>query len=441
MFPNIVQIKKFTNRPILRFSLAGLVLRLLLAPFLGHPFDLRVFMAVGWAVARGMTPYGQYVLHHIFADMLHPHLYGTFLGIGYPPPWGLICGAMYKVSEAFGLNIYIYTLALKVPIIIGDLVAAYLIYRILRKKLSEEWAWKAYCLYLSCPFLLLVGVVWGMFDVLAFLFSLVSAYFLLERRDLSSFSLGIASAFKLFPGVLAPLYSIFVYKSTSSRRKAFEYFFGVVAVTGLLTLLPMTVLNWPLSNLYHALVHHVDSPRPGEGYDFGSGYTYGGAGPFNVINVVRLFVPSVELPFLFSFVWVFACLILYWYASRKVGEVGLVTVFRWSFLTMLVFFTTRSWVSDQNLMFLFSFFLLTAVFKSGGWRRIHSLWLVLLSFVLVHVPFIAFLWMPYPWTLNAASAFCDGPWGWTRWLLMSALTFAWLGICWHYVIRKVKWSS
>lgn len=437
--PDNVQLKELAKNRIFRHSLAGLAVRLLVAPFLGHPFDLRVFMAVGRAVAHGLTPYGEYILQNVFVDMSHPHLYGTFLGIGYPPPWGLICGLMYQVGQFLGSNIYAYAWALKFPIIVGDLTTAYILYRVLRGELNQDQAWKAYCLYLWCPFVFVVGVVWGMFDILAFLFSLASACLLLKRRSLSSVSLGVASAFKLFPAVLAPIYSIFVYRKTGSGREAVEYLLGTVAITAFLTLFPMAVFNWPLSNLYHALAYHVDSPQSGMQYNLGSGYTYGGASPFNVINVIRLFIPWGGMPFLFSVVWILACLILYWYASQKMEDTGLPSVFRWSFVTMLVFFTTRSWVSEQNLLFLFSFFLLTAVFQSGSWRKIHGLWIVLFSFVLVHVPFIAFLWMPYPWTLNAASAFCDGPWGWTRWLAMTALTFAWMGICWHYALKEVKW--
>lgn len=433
--PSVVQIKRFVSKPIFRFSLVGLIVRLLLAPFLGHPFDLRVFMAVGWAVAHRITPYGQYVLHHIFAHMSHPHLYGTFLGIGYPPPWGLICGLMYKVSEFFDPNIYVYATALKVPIIIGDLVTALVVYKILQKKLNERSALKAYCLYLFCPFLLLIGVVWGMFDVLAFLFSILSAYFLLERRDLSSVSLGVACALKLIPTVLVPLYSILIYKSTRSWKRTAQYLLGAASVTGILVLLPMVLFNWPLSNLYHALTYHIGSSGPGIEYSFGSGVTYGCASPFNVVNVIRWFVPSVEMPSILNYLWIVACIVTYVYAFSRVQKVELASVIRWSFLIMLVFFTTRSWVSDQNLLFLFSFFMLTVLFELGQWKTIHALWILLSIFLIVHVPFIAFLWMPYPWTLNAASTFCDGPFGWTRWFTMSVLTFAWVGMCWYYVIH------
>jgi hypothetical protein len=72
---------------------------------------------------------------------------------------------------------------------------------------------------------------------------------------------------------------------------------------------------------------------------------------------------------------------------------------------------------------------------------VQLLWLSLFSFVMVHVPAIAFFWMPYPWTLNAASSFADGPYGWTRLLLMTLFTFCWVVLSWHYVVRKLRWRS
>jgi hypothetical protein len=429
------------NRSLIKVFLAGLVIRLFLAPFLGHPFDLRVFMAVGWAVARGITPYGQYTLQDIFSNMPQPNLYGTFCGIGYPPPWGLILGLMYLASSTLSPNnIYAYTFALKVPIILGDMITAFLIYKILKSELDAGDALKASSLYLLCPYLISVGVVWGMFDVLPFLFSLLSAYYLLKRRELSSVFLAVACSLKPIPLVLVPLYSIFVYKSTHSVRKASYYFFSVIGLFTVLTMVPMIAFNWPLSNLYYALFYQVSAA--GIAYSYNAGYTYGAASPFNLFNMFRLLNLSFEPYWILNYLWIGACLIAYLYAARRIFDLDFASVTRWSLLILLIFFTTRSWVSDQNLLFLFSFFLLTLPlhsFFSISWKTIHALWILFFVFVMFHVPAIAFLWIPYPWTLNAASAFCDGPMGFIRLIAMTGLTFTWLCILWHYVARRVMW--
>ena len=431
--------ERIASGPIFNFLLVGLFVRLLLAPFLGHPFDLQVFMAVGWAVARGITPYGQYTLQSIFTNTPHVHLHGTSPGIGYPPPWGLICGLMYLVSAAPN-NIYAYVFALKIPIILGDVTTAFVIYKILKTEINEQIASKACLLYLFCPYVISVGVIWGMFDVLALLFTLLSAYHLSEKRELSSIFLAIASALKLMPIVLAPLYSIFIYKSTSSWKRASFYFFSVISLVALLTLAPMMMFDWPLSNLYFALSYHVFATN--SAYYSKAGFSYGAASPFNAIDLLNnVSNPTVQLPWILNYLWIGACVVAYVYATRRVSEVNFASTTRWSLLTMLTFFTTRAWVSDPNLLFLFSFFLLTILFSNPpSWKTIHASWMLFFSFVMIHVPAIAFLWIPYPWTLNEATAFCSGSMGWVRLLIMSILTLAWLGILWHHVIRRVEWQ-
>ena len=439
MFPAWSEIAEVAKGRLFNFLWIGLFLRLLIAPFVGHPYDSRVFMSVGWSVGHGLTPYGQYTLQEIFSNPSHPHLHGTFYGIGYPPPWGIICGLMYTASHAFSSSLYAYNFALKIPIILGDLATSFLVYKILKRRLGVRGASKAYFAYLFCPYLILVGVVWGMFDVLAFFFSLLSAYWLQEKRALSISCLSISCALKLIPLVLIPLYSIFIWKSTGSWRKAGFYFFSVVCLVTAFTLVPMIAFNWPLSNLYHALFSQLNVMDIGP-YGQAS-FMYGCASPFNVLNLIRLSNPTFTVPSFLNYLWVPACVLVYLPAAQAHTKVDLASVLRWSLLTMLVFFTTRSWVSDQNLLFLFSFLMLTTLMESHCWRTIHALWVSLSIFVLVHVPAIAFLWIPNPWTLDVATAFCDGPFGPIRLFAMSGLTLGWLGLSWHFVLKKTRWRK
>ena len=429
--------------------MAGLLLRLVLAPFLSHPFDMRVFMAVGVAVSRGMTPYGQYVLQDLFAATPHVHLYGTFQGIGYPPLWGLMSGGMYMLSSIFAPNnLYAYVLALKLPVIVGELALAVLVYNILKTQTNDKIATAAFLLFIFCPFIMVVGTVWGMFDVIALVFALLSAYVLQHDWKLSSVFLSLSSLLKLFPLVLAPLYSIFLYKSTRSLKLAVSFLVSTVAITAVFTLLPMILFNWPISNMYNALTYQLTTTNPS--YDNAASFPYGAASPFNVFTLLNNLARSSIQPLaLLVYIWIPACVAVYILLLRSqmsvtVKEVGVSTDFamivQWSLLLFLALFTTRAWVSEQNLIFLFVFFSLSVFLQ---YRRelykVQLLWVLLFIFVLVHVAAISFLWLPLPWTLNAASAFADGPFGWTRLLLMTVLTFSWLALCWHYVAKKLRW--
>ncbi len=428
---------------------AGLLLRLFLAPFLSHPFDMRIFMAVGVAVSRGVTPYGQYVLQDLFVTMPHPNLYGVFPGIGYPPLWGLMCGAAYEISSFLAPNnLYAYVLALKIPIIIGELALAVLVYNILRKQTNERIATATYLLFIFCPFILAVGTIWGMFDAIALLFALLAAYGLLNDWKLSAIFLSVSSILKVFPLVLVPLYSILLYRAMRKWKPAVAYAGFTVGLTALFTILPMLVFSWPISNLYNALAYHVTTSE--STYNSLASFPYGAASPFNLFTLAsNLSNGAVQPPSALIYLWIPACIEIYlslWRAPANptVQAFGANKDFawtvQWSLLLLLMFFTTRVWVSEQNLIFLFAFFTLSVFLQHPQeLDRVQLLWLLLFIFVLVHVPMVSFFWLPVPWTLTAASSFADGPFGWTRLLLMTILTFGWLAMCWHYSIKKLRW--
>jgi len=424
------------KRSLITFSIIGLVIRFALAPFLGHPYDMRVFMAVGWAVAHGITPYGQYVLQDIFKAMPHPHLWGTFYGIGYPPMWGLVLGAMDLVSSMLTPdNIYSLVLSLKIPIILSDLATALVIYRILKVKLNERTAFKAFCFYQLCPFLIVIGAVWGMFDILVSLLAIISAYLLLERRGLSMISLALACSLKPYTIIMIPLYSIFIHKKTHSLKESLSYLFGATGLLTIISIIPLVVFNWSLSNLFYALFWQL-SPTIDD-----ATASYGAASPFNIFNVLRSVDPAIKPSWILYNVWIVASVVLCFYAIRRISNVTFTSIINWSFLASLVFFTTRHWVSEQNLVLILSYFLLVTLLNGvrSSWKYIHVLWILFFAFVMLNVPVISFLWIIYPWTVNAASAFCDSPLGSIRWGLLSGLTFSWLGILWSYTTRRMSW--
>jgi hypothetical protein len=439
--PRRLDVRSFRQeRPLVFFSVIGLVIRFALAPFFGHPYDLRIFMAVSWAVAHGVSPYSQYLLQEIFQDMAHPHLYGVFYGIGYPPPWGLILGFMYQLSSLIRPDdIYILVLCLKIPIIVSDLVASLVIHRILKREVNEAAAFKVFRFYQLCPFAIIIGAVWGMFDVLVLLLCLLAAYWLLEKTEWSLFALGAACAFKLYPVVLAPLYSIFLYRRTHSVKKAGRYSLGVAGLLALMTLIPMAMFRWPVSNLYYAMASHMSSTNPS--YNGEMSYTYGAASPFNLYNVFQLINPTVKPPGSLNYLWIAALVALYLYALRRITEIDFRSIVNWSFVVILAFFTTRFWVSEQNLILLFSLFLLVVLLNGnpGDWKQVHAVWILLFTFVVIHVPVTAFLWIPAPQSLDLAVAQFEGSLGAFRQVMMSGLTLSWLTLLWNYFLRRPLW--
>src|SRR3989304_5118656 len=104
--------------------LSSLLLQMPLAYFLGHYYDERVFMATGYVVNSGVNPYQPIELMNVFS---HPLLTGMVPGLGYPPPWPLILGLIFRLSYNIVPDVFVYNFAIKIPTIIANVGLAYLV--------------------------------------------------------------------------------------------------------------------------------------------------------------------------------------------------------------------------------------------------------------------------------------------------------------------------
>ncbi len=97
---------------------ASIGLQATLALFFGHVYDMRIFMATGYLVATGQNPYIPQDLTAVFNN---PSFQGM-TSVGYPPPWPLLLGLIYRSSFTLLPNLAFYNLALKVPIIAANVL-------------------------------------------------------------------------------------------------------------------------------------------------------------------------------------------------------------------------------------------------------------------------------------------------------------------------------
>ena len=139
--------------------LLSISVQTILAIFLGHYFDDRVFISTGYLVNSGLNPYQPHTLVGVFPN---PLLNGIMPIIGYPPPWPIILGIIYHLSYNIVPNLFLYNLAIKIPVMIGNIALAYLVRNLLKKSDSgtkkAEFAW---LFLLFNPFTLLTTVAWG----------------------------------------------------------------------------------------------------------------------------------------------------------------------------------------------------------------------------------------------------------------------------------------
>ena len=112
------------DRAILLLSIG---LQLILGLLFGHAYDIRIFMATGYLVASGRNPYVAQDLTAVFGNSA----FQGMTSVGYPPPWPLVLGLIYRIIHPISHNLLVYNLAIKVPVIAANVGLAYLVCRIL----------------------------------------------------------------------------------------------------------------------------------------------------------------------------------------------------------------------------------------------------------------------------------------------------------------------
>ena len=118
------------------------------------------------------------------------------------------------------VNLPLLDLIIKTPIILADLLIAVTLYKMIRSSSGDEKASYAYYVWLFNPYTIFFSSVWGVFDSIPSLFTLLSLRDLLNRKYVNSaLLLGIGILFKLYPIVLIPILSVICYKL---RRKFSE---------------------------------------------------------------------------------------------------------------------------------------------------------------------------------------------------------------------------
>jgi len=216
--------------------LLGLSMRLILSPFSGDmKHDVHIWIKTGEYLYQGRNPYTfNFFLNTSAED-----------NIGYMAPWPLLNGVSFWLSSSlFPGNIYALVAMIKLPVIIADLAIGLLIYRfILKHTQNLESARRGLSLWLFNPLVVFVSSIYGMFDSLPTLFTLLSiSYFTEDRYDLSAVCLAIGIAFKTYPIITVPLLLMFL-SNMGMKSRAVRYL-KVISLVLLSFSLPFLLWDW-----------------------------------------------------------------------------------------------------------------------------------------------------------------------------------------------------
>jgi hypothetical protein len=322
------------------YLLASIVLQMVLGLFFGHAYDMRISMATGYLVATGQDPYIAQNLTSVFDNQA----FKGMTSIGYPPPWPLVLGIIYLASYHVAHSLLLYNLAIKLPIIAANLCLAYLVRDMLQRQGSHpDIAHKAWLFMLFNPFLLYFNTAWGQFDALVTVLALFSLV-LVSRQHTAAAAviLGLAIAFKPTPAPMVVAVLAYLWDS-GWRRKA-----GYLAILTLslfaFCILPLIIFHWNPSPILQ-----------------GWNAQFSVSGGMSLTTLYERFANSYSLPgywWLLGFVWLPAVLAGALFLPR--GEHGLLQLIKNSLVLILIFYLTRTWVSEQNLTLILPLVLILA---------------------------------------------------------------------------------
>jgi Gpi18-like mannosyltransferase len=233
----------------------GVLVRLVLAPFFAHPFDMNAWYINGQALLEGkqsllyyLVPYRISFFLFVFPETwLFNHLAGIF------PNYAIPIGALnpkLNPGPQWGISIVpglLYDFLLKIPLILSDVLVTTLLFKIVKSEWqNEKIAILVAALWFLNPIVIWVSSGWGMFDTLPALFTVLSLYFVLDGRySYSMLSLAGSTLLKFYAIVIfVPL--IFIIWRKAGPRAVWTSLIPTV-ILAIIASLPLFLISNPLS--------------------------------------------------------------------------------------------------------------------------------------------------------------------------------------------------
>ncbi|MFZ0531947.1 MAG: hypothetical protein WAM09_02115 [Anaerolineales bacterium] len=414
------RLRQFIPKGYRGYLLASILLQLILGLLFGHVYDERIFMATGYLVASGQNPYIAQDLTTVF----HNPAFQGMTSIGYPPPWPLVLGVIYLLSYALFHNLLIYNLAIKLPIIIANLYLAYLVRDILIDQSGNPGiARKAWIFLLFNPFLLYFTTAWGQFDSLVAVLTLTALIQLNKQRLVfSSILLALAISLKPTPVPVVLAVMVYLWGSPWQRLIRFVVIFSLTALT--FCVVPFLILRWDASPILH-----------------GWNAQFSMSGGLSLTTMYELLKDTYVLPgywWLLGFAWLPA--IIVGAMCMQNGDHGLVDLLKKSLALILIFFLTRTWLSEQNLTLILPLVLILVSLGELPKLTLSAVWVLPLIFTIFNTSPPQLLFPVLPELMNKLLQWMD-IYRSTRLVARMVVVIPWQVVGWWMVVRSLRKGS
>lgn len=398
--------------------LAGSVLvQLTLGLLFGHAYDMPIFMATGYLAATGQNPY----IAQDLSGLFHNSAFRGLTSVGYPPPWPLVLGGIYRLIGSATPSLLGYNLAIKAPIIAANVALAFLVARLLIKEDAEAAVVrKAWMFLLWNPFLLVATAAWGQFDSVVALLALMALALLDSKKiDLSAVLLGLAIAAKPIALSLLPVPWLFLRDAPGPRKR--RYYILLAASIFFFCAGPFVIFGWnPEVILRNWNAHLIVAGGMSllTFWELRNG-TYGLQGAWQILGVVWL--PAVAVA-----AWRLRS------RGRQLRELVAAST-----ALILVFFLTRAWLSEPNIVLVIPLLVILVSLGDLPPQALTAIWVLPLVFGLFNSSLVQLLFPSMPEAMGRLLSLPDA-YRTARLVARTIVVLPWQVVGWWVVARCLR---
>ncbi|MCJ7424445.1 hypothetical protein MUP01_09295 [Candidatus Bathyarchaeota archaeon] len=406
---------------LLLIILVGFSIRFAVAPFTEHRYDMHIWRvnqalvyeyhtnpffpppgtnATAYVLFWSYTPFWLFTLlplYPIYASIAHP--------VYDPDPQELWQNGLdvNSISESYHSfipsNLPLLTTLIKLPIIMSDLLIALLVFKIVEELAGEKKAYYASLIWLLNPYVIWISSIWGMFDSIPTLFTVLAFYFFVKAKyEKSAVSLAVATLFKIYPIMLAPVLALTYYKQKRSATASFRYCAicgGTVLLVSFLSYFGFALAfgQEPFSNAATLLLQLF---RGRASPDWYGKNLFFGLTPLGILGTVfdqlhlDLNIPVVPLLIILATVVLLAMI-----ARKK--EFATSDVLSYVILTHLAIYLTYSVVNEQYLIWILPFLLVMAAIQKKPFME-YFYWgvsILAMLYIVYHYANLTYFVSPY----------------------------------------------
>jgi Mannosyltransferase (PIG-M) len=335
----MARLDPLTRAPLKHVAL-GVVIRELLAPWTGHPYDFEIWIRLGFYMQNLVNPYGR--LPYVQGLSFSP--FATTGSISYPPFSAFIFALTYRLYALLGQpSRFLYYFILKQPMVWADVGTAIVLAKIILSLGDKRSARTALLVWLYFPLGIIISSMWGQLDPISLFLSLLAIYFFLVSKWLPSAAmLGFAIYLKTLPIVFLPVF--LMQSQVKSSRLGYSLVSLVIPIAG--TLVPALAFNWGYA-MYNNLSFQVAIPLEGA---------------MSVLGLAYYALPLVSLAlYVTGSIWIPVLLATYVYIWKK----GL-PLFHGLLIVILAFSISRPFLPEQWSLYPLALLLLVQTRENMG---------------------------------------------------------------------------